>query len=482
MPAIRRFAVLAGKRIDDPRLENEPTVGKSHCPFKGRRTRGPGQSKPTRKTSFELDIGISVNPLAAAFIPDSLPSLSNHRWRAGVAFRADRGCFASPVRCISTVSDRFGTVGHRDVRRLDLLYCPRMYAVKNAANSPASPRFDLALVGCGRIAKKHLDAIESLDNSVRIVGAVDPDDQARRQASEVLDTPGYAKLDALLDDRSVDLVTLATPTGLHPDQAIRAAEAGAHVLTEKPLGTCLDSARSMVRRITDLNRRLFVVKQLRHHPLFLAVRDAVARGRFGQLHTIGLQIFWTRPQNYYDSADWRGTAELDGGALMNQASHYVDLLDWLFGSIAEVHAVGGTLARDIEVEDTAVVSLAWNDGFVGSLHVTMLTYPKNLATSLTVIGEQGTVRLGGPMCNQIRAWDFAEPDPVDETVDELAAAVPDALRQGHREVYRNVLASLRGDDAPVVDGREGLRSLAIIDAAYRALDDGTAVDVPPSLG
>ncbi len=335
----------------------------------------------------------------------------------------------------------------------------------------------IALVGCGSVARKHVRAIQSLNGSCQVVGTVDPDRRARRETSQALKTPGFEDLTTLLGTCEVDLVTLATPTGLHPAQAIEAAEAGAHVLTEKPLGTCLNRARSMVRRVGELNRRLFVVKQLRHHPLFLAVREAIKAGRFGRLHTIGLQIFWTRPQDYYDAADWRGTREFDGGALMNQASHYVDLLDWLFGPVAEVHAIGGALARSIEVEDTAVVSLSWEEGFIGSLHVTMLAYPKNVATSLTVVGEKGTIRLGGPLCNRVEAWNFSETTAFDEKVEAVAAQVPDALRHGHEEVYRNVLASLRGDEASVVDGDAGLRSLAIIDAAYRALENGAAVGV-----
>ena len=342
--------------------------------------------------------------------------------------------------------------------------------------TPPSP-IDVALVGCGHIATKHVSAIRALGDGFRVIGTVDPDANARRRTSEALNTPGFESLASLLDEHRPDLVSLATPTGLHPRQAIAAAEGGAHVLTEKPLGTSLDSARSMVRRVTDLNRRLFLVKQLRHHPLFLAIRDALRAGRFGRLYTIGLQIFWTRPQTYYDAAAWRGTRDLDGGALMNQASHYVDLLDWLFGPVAEVYAMGGAMARQIEVEDTAVVSLGWEEGCIGSLHVTMLAYPQNVATNLTVIGERGTVRIGGPLCNRIEAWNFADDDPADEEIEELAGQVPAALQRGHQEVYSNVLATLCGDDASVVDGSEGLRSLAIIDAAYRAFEAGTAVRV-----
>lgn len=352
--------------------------------------------------------------------------------------------------------------------------------MKTASNTESESPLNIALVGCGNVARKHVRAMNTLNGACRVVGSVDPDRSALRETSRTLEVPGFERLEALLAEHQVDLVTLATPTGLHPGQAVAAAEAGAHVLTEKPLGTCLDEARSMVRRLAELDRRLFVVKQLRHHPLFRALRDAIEAGRFGQLHTIGMQIFWTRPQSYYDAASWRGTRELDGGALMNQASHYVDLLDWLFGPVAEVHALGDNLGRRIEVEDTAVVTLKWKEGFIGSLHVTMLAYPNNVATSLTVVGERGTVRLGGPLCDQIEAWNFSDASPADDSIEALARQVPDALQRGHEAVYRNVLASLGGRrNARVVDGDDGLRSLAIIDAAYRAMEAGTSVDVAP---
>ncbi len=335
----------------------------------------------------------------------------------------------------------------------------------------------VALVGCGRIATRHVDALKALSDRIHLVGAADPAAEARRWVEESTSVPTFPSLGEMLARVPVDLVTLATPTGLHPEQAVAAAEAGAHVLTEKPLGTRLDDARQMVSRVDELRRRLFLVKQLRYHPLFLAVRDAVQTGRFGRLHTVSLQVFWCRPQAYYAEASWRGTRKLDGGALTNQASHYVDLLDWLFGPVARVQALGGTLGREIEAEDTAVVSCQWEEGFLGSLHVTMLTYPANLTTCLTVIGERGTVRLGGRACDVVEAWDFDTPAPQDQTIEGLARAVPETLRRGHQAVYEDLVESLRGGVAPAVDGREGLRSLAIIDAAYRSFDTGEPVPV-----
>lgn len=337
--------------------------------------------------------------------------------------------------------------------------------------------FRLALIGCGQIGAKHLSALSRCPQDFEVVGVVDPDHDARKRACDIAQAPGFETLKECLSSKKIDLAVLATPTGLHPEQALQAAEAGAHVLTEKPLGTSFQTARQMVTQVSALKRRLFVVKQLRYHPLFLALRRALEQGRFGRIYTIGLQVFWARPQAYYDQAPWRGTKAMDGGALMNQASHYVDLLDWLFGPVENVYAVGGALGRQIEVEDTAVVTLEWSEGFIGSLHVTMLASPKNLATSLTVIGDRGTVRIGGPLCDQVEAWQFVDEDPQDGAIKAIAATVPELLRRGHERVYQSVAANLRDQRVPIVDGDEGLRSLAIIDAAYRALDSGAVESV-----
>lgn len=341
-------------------------------------------------------------------------------------------------------------------------------------------KLPLALVGCGHVAQKHLRALVTLHDQVELLGLVDPNPQAITRSQAILPAPGFAHLDELLHAHTPALIVLATPTGLHPRQAIACADAGVDVLTEKPLGTSLSEAHQMVTRFQELHRHLFVVKQLRFHPLFQALHHAVHTGRFGQIHSIALQVFWCRPQAYYDEAPWRGTPELDGGALLNQASHYVDLLDWLFGPVTAVHAIGGAFGRKIEVEDTAILSLRFHNGFLGSLHVSMLASHRNLATSLTILGSEGMVRLDGPRCDQISAWDFTTPDPLDDTIHARAANTRATLQDGHLHVYRAVLNTLQGSPAHIVDGPAALRSLSIIDAAYRSMNAGrTTVPVSP---
>ncbi len=223
---------------------------------------------------------------------------------------------------------------------------------------------------------------------------------------------------------------------------------------------------------------LFVVKQNRRNATLQLVRQAVDKRRFGRIYMVNINVFWTRPQSYYDSAAWRGTWEFDGGAFMNQASHYVDLLDWLIGPVESVQAYTATLARNIQVEDTGVVSIRWRTGALGSMNVTMLTYPKNYEGSITIIGEKGTVRIGGVAVNKIEHWEFADRDPDDEQVEQASYETTSVYGFGHPLYYDNVIRSLRGEAAPDTDGREGLHSLEILIATYLSARDGRRVALP----
>jgi UDP-N-acetyl-2-amino-2-deoxyglucuronate dehydrogenase len=208
------------------------------------------------------------------------------------------------------------------------------------------------------------------------------------------------------------------------------------------------------------------------------LKRAVQGGRFGRIQMVAVNVFWARPQAYYDSAAWRGTWEFDGGALMNQASHYVDLLDWLIGPVESVQAMTATLGRNIEVEDSAVLNLRWRSGALGSMSVSMLTYGQNYEGSITVIGEKGTVRLGGVAVNRVEKWEFEEPAEEDRLVVDAGYEPASVYGNGHVCYYRNVIDTLRGRARPDTDGREGLRSLELLVAAYLSARDGRRVALP----
>ena len=339
-------------------------------------------------------------------------------------------------------------------------------------------RIRFALVGCGRISANHFDAIEKHSGRAELVGIGDVDPAALARAEERTGAPGFRTLDAMLAGTNADIVILATPSGLHADQAVQVAEAGRHVMTEKPMATRWQDGKRMVHACDQAGVHLFVVKQNRRNATLQLLKRAVEKGRFGRIYMVTINVFWSRPQSYYDSAPWRGTWEFDGGAFMNQASHYVDLLDWLIGPVESVQAYTATLERNIQVEDTGVVSIRWRTGALGSMNVTMLTYPKNLEGSITIIGEKGTVRVGGVAVNRIDHWEFADSDPDDQKIEQASYDTTSVYGFGHPLYYDNVIKSLRGEALPDTDGREGLHSLEILIATYQSARDGRRVALP----
>lgn len=346
-------------------------------------------------------------------------------------------------------------------------------------SSPVTDRkVRFALVGCGRISKNHLGALAAHADDAELVDVCDTDPAALTAAVNETGASGHLALDAMLASTVADAVILTTPSGLHPAQAIAVARSGRHVVSEKPMATRWSDGLRMVRECDEAGVRLFIVKQNRRNATLQMLKRAVDAGRFGRIYLVALNVFWTRPQDYYDAAKWRGTWEFDGGALMNQASHYIDLLSWLVGPVESVQAYSATLDRKIEAEDTAVASLRWRSGALGSLSVTMLTYPKNLEGSITILGEKGTARIGGVAVNEVQEWHFAEPHPDDSAIAEASYQTTSVYGFGHPLYYRNVIDVLRGEAEPETDGRSGLQSLELLTAIYRSARDGVRVPLP----
>ena len=335
-----------------------------------------------------------------------------------------------------------------------------------------------ALVGCGRIAKNHFAALRQHAQRAELVGVCDIDAVARDAAAAETGAKAYGNLTSMLAQANADIIVLTTPSGLHPEETVEIAASGRHVMTEKPMATRWHDGLRMVKACDDAAVRLFVVKQNRRNDTLQLLKRAVSQGRFGRIYMVNINVFWTRPQEYYESAAWRGTWEFDGGAFMNQASHYVDLLDWIVGPIESIQAYTATLARNIEVEDTGVISVKWRSGALGSMNVTMLTYPKNLEGSITILGEKGTARVGGVAVNEIQHWEFAEPHTDDEKVKQASYATTSVYGFGHPLYYDNVIKVLRGEAQPETDGREGLKSLEVLIAMYLSARDGKRVALP----
>ncbi len=336
----------------------------------------------------------------------------------------------------------------------------------------------IGLVGCGRISKNHFAAIEKHSDNFELIAVCDEDPKALTQVTEERCVLGYSSLTEMLLNQNLDVVSVCTPSGLHSGQTIEIAKAGVHVISEKPMATRWNDGLEMVKACDENGVRLFVVKQNRRNMTLQLLKRAISEKRFGRIYMVNLNVFWTRPQEYYDQAKWRGTWELDGGAFMNQASHYVDLLDWLIGPVEKIQAMMGTLERDVEVEDTGVLNIKWRNGAMGSMNVTMLTYPKNYEGSITILGEKGTVRLGGVAVNEFQHWEFDDQKDYDEQVKNASYQTTSVYGFGHLLYFNNVVDVLRGEAEPETDGREGLSSLEVLIAAYLSARDGKTVSLP----
>lgn len=327
----------------------------------------------------------------------------------------------------------------------------------------------IGLIGCGRISKNHFEAIAS-QSDAKCIYCCDIIKDRVREAAEKYNIPAWTvNYQEMLSDPDIDLISICTPSGLHPEHGIQAAKAGKHVLTEKPMACRLREADELINACEKAGVKLFVMLQNRLNPAIRLLRQAFEEGRFGRVYMITSNVFWTRPQEYYDMASWRGTWKLDGGAFMNQASHYVDMVQWFGGPIEEVKAITATLARDIEAEDTGSAIIRFKNGAIGSINVTMLTYPKNLEGSITIFGEKGTVRVAGTSMNKIEHWEFADEQSYDQEIEQYNTNPTSVYGFGHSGYYRNILDCLAGKTKPISDGIEGRKSLYLLEQIYRRI-------------
>lgn len=334
-----------------------------------------------------------------------------------------------------------------------------------------------ALVGCGRISKNHFDAIQGHPEA-KLVAVCDVMKDRAESAAKPFQAQAYTDLDAMLSRDDIDVVSLCTPSGLHPRHGMAAARSGRHVICEKPMGITLKEVDEFIRVCDESKVHLFVVKQNRLNSTMQLLKKAVDKGRFGKIYMAMANVLWCRPQEYYDLAKWRGTWEFDGGAFMNQSSHYVDSLQWLVGPVDSVMAMTGTLARKIETEDTGSVVMKFRNGAIGNMNVTMLVYPQNMEGSITIIGEKGTVKVGGIAINRFDHWKFAEYDDDDGFVKKCDYQPPNVYGFGHLGYYKNVIDVLQGRATPDTDGRSGRKSLELILAIYKSAKEARRVSLP----
>ena len=348
---------------------------------------------------------------------------------------------------------------------------------------------NLLLIGAGRISGKHIEALISNKDRISLMGVCDPViERAGEKANEYAHSLGVNRPVPVYTDYKEalglhpDVVSICTESGYHPQIAINCLEAGCHVIVEKPMALSTTDAENMIEAAKMHNRKLAVSFQNRFNAPIQKLRTAYESSRFGGILHSSIHIRWNRNAGYYTQAPWRGTWDLDGGTLMNQCTHGIDLLQWFNRPVKRVFAVTRRFQRPIEAEDFGTAILEFEDGSVGTIEGTANVYPQNLNETLALFGSRGTAVVGGIAVNKIETWRFSDAEQVgdsEEYVLDLNAEDPSTVYGfGHSALYKDFIDAVEQDRTPLIDGREGKKSLDIILAVYKSMKTGRSVDLP----
>lgn len=339
---------------------------------------------------------------------------------------------------------------------------------------------NFAIIGCGRIAKRHAELLGTGQIAgARLAAVCDIQPERARAFGEKYGVPGYTSIDEMLAQPGIDAVSVLTPSGMHAEHAILAARSGRHVVVEKPMALTLEDADAMIRECDQARVGLFVVKQNRFNVPIVKTREALDAGRFGPLVLGTVRVRWCRDQSYYAHDDWRGTWAQDGGVLANQASHHVDMLSWFMGPVESVHCRATTALVDIQAEDTAVATIKFRNGALGVVEATSAARPRDMEGSISVLGATGAVEVAGFAMNKIRTWQFVEPQPSDaDVMEKYSVNPPNVYGFGHQAYYEHMVDVLTRDAKPLVDGHHGRQSLELIMALYESIASGREVQLP----
>lgn len=338
---------------------------------------------------------------------------------------------------------------------------------------------NFALLGCGRIARKHADILSGGQiPGVRLVAVCDRQEARAKACGEKYAVPWFTDMHDMMAKlgSSIDVVNILTESGNHARHTRELASYGKHIVVEKPMALTLDDADAMIRACDEAGVKLFVVKQNRYNLPIEKVREALTAGRFGKIVLGTVRVRWCRTQTYYDQDAWRGTWGMDGGVFTNQASHHVDMLEWMLGEPESVFAKSTTALVNIEAEDTGVAVVKFRNGALGIIEATTATRPKDLEGSLSILGERGSIEVGGFALNEMKVWNFVEPSPDDENVLlHYRQNPPNVYGFGHVAFLAHVVDAIRNNKQGLIDGLEGRKSLELISAIYESIETGQEV-------
>ncbi len=338
---------------------------------------------------------------------------------------------------------------------------------------------NFGIVGCGRISRKHIEAIKEIKDA-NLVAVCDIKIEKAKKAAELYgNIPYYDSYDKMLKAHSeIQIVNILTPSGMHPAHTIDIVKKyQKHIVVEKPMALRLTDADEMIKICDEKGVRLFVVKQNRYNLPVQKLRRALESGKLGKISIGTVRVRWCRPQEYYDRDEWRGTWKLDGGVITNQASHHIDLLEWMLGEPVSVMAKTETFLADIEVEDTAAAIIKFRSGAIGIIEATTATRPLDLEGSLSILGSKGTVVIGGFAVNKMETWNLTEESEqeMQETLAKYAEMPPNVYGFGHKRYLENVIECVKEKKKALVDGLEGRKSLELINAIYESSETGKEV-------
>ena len=336
---------------------------------------------------------------------------------------------------------------------------------------------NFALVGCGRIAKRHSELLgfEQIKGA-RLIAVCDLIEEKSKKIGEQFSIAYYTDMHQMMRNEKIDVVVVLTESGNHAKDVIELSQYRKHIVVEKPMALKLDDADAMIRACDNAGAKLFVIKQNRFNLPVLKLREALEQGRFGKLVLGTVRVRWCRHQSYYDQASWLGTWEMGGGVLANQASHHIDLLGLIMGDVESVFALSTTALAKIEAEDTAVAILKFRNGALGVIEATTATRPKDLEGSISILGEGGTVEIGGFAVNNIKVWNFVETKPSDKNViEKYSVNPPNVYGFGHQAYYEYVVNCISNNSPHFVNGLVGKKSLELINAIYESIKTGREV-------
>lgn len=329
------------------------------------------------------------------------------------------------------------------------------------------PKLRFAIVGCGRVSAKHVNALINNSEEAELIAVYDIVEKLaieKKNQYEVAvkdsNVKVYKEYNKLLNDKNIDVVTIATISGYHAKQAIDCLSHDKHALIEKPMALTVEDADNIISMGREKNKKICVSLQNRFIPAVQRLKQAIDEGRFGKLIHGTARTLWSRDDNYYKEASWRGTKALDGGTLINQCIHNIDLLQWVMGGeIERVCSEIDNFMRDIETEDFGAMLIRFRSGAVGIVEGSVCVYPRNLEESLSIFGERGTVVISG---NRIKTWEFEEKKDGEET--ELIKF--NESNSGHTLLYKDFIDAINNDREPLVNGVEGKKAIEIIRKAY----------------